>query len=378
MKRSKHSKLDSLIKKIYYGKKNAGSFSSPIKIQQSLRKKGGTVPSVYRIRKWMEKNDNYNLQKPIKRTYRQARIVVSGQHEQYDVDLADLSSWVEENDGFKYLMFVIDVFSRYLWIEPLKSKTGSEVKMAFQKIFNRSKVPDKIRSDGGSEFTNKVVGQYFKQNGVYHHIARNNAKANFAERVILTIKQKLWRYFLTKRSHRYIDIIQDIVSSYNKTPHRSLKTLAPEDVNETNSADLWAYLYLRPKDYTQKTKKKIRLYKQHFFFKKGDLVRVSYKKMPFERGYQQRWTSELFKVTERFLIQGIPMYKIEDFTGEEIKGNFYQNELTRVQKDEDSLWFIEKKIRKRRRNGKIEWLVKFEGWPDKYNQWVSEREIKDK
>lgn len=100
--------------------------------------------------------------------------------------------------------------------------------------------------------------------------------------------------------------------------------------------------------------------------------------MPFERGYQQRWTSELFKVTERFLIQGIPMYKIEDFTGEEIKGNFYQNELTRVQKDEDSLWFIEKKIRKRRRNGKVEWLVKFEGWPDKYNQWVSEREIKDK
>lgn len=72
------------------------------------------------------------------------------------------------------------------------------------------------------------------------------------------------------------------------------------------------------------------------------------------------------------------MYKIEDFTGEEIKGNFYQNELTRVQKDEDSLWFIEKKIRKRRRNGKVEWLVKFEGWPDKYNQWVSEREIKDK
>ena len=183
---------------------------------------------------------------------------------------------------------------------------------------------------------------------------------------------------MTKRSHRYIDIIQDIVSSYNKTPHRSLKTLAPEDVNETNSADLWAYLYLRPKDYTQKNKKEIRLYKQHFLFKKGDLVRVSYKKMPFERGYQQRWTSELFKVTERFLIQGIPMYKIEDFTGEEIKGNFYQNELTRVQKDEDSLWFIEKKIRKRRRNGKVEWLVKFEGWPDKYNQWVSEREIKDK
>lgn len=99
--------------------------------------------------------------------------------------------------------------------------------------------------------------------------------------------------------------------------------------------------------------------------------------MPFKRGYQQRWTSELFKVKTRFLIQGIPMYKLEDFSGEEIQGNFYQNELNRVNKDEDSLWFIEKKIRKRKKNGKIEWFVKFEGWPDKYNQWVTEQEIKN-
>lgn len=99
--------------------------------------------------------------------------------------------------------------------------------------------------------------------------------------------------------------------------------------------------------------------------------------MPFERGYQQRWTSKLLKVKMRFLIQGIPMYKLEDFSGEEIQGNFYQNELNRVNKDEDSLWFIEKKIRKRKKNGKIEWFVKFEGWPDKYNQWVTEQEIKN-
>lgn len=68
---------------------------------------------------------------------------------------------------------------------------------------------------------------------------------------------------------------------------------------------------------------------------------------------------------------------MEDFSGEEIQGNFYQNELNRVNKDEDSLWFIEKKIRKRKKNGKIEWFVKFEGWPDKYNQWVTEQEIKN-
>lgn len=80
--------------------------------------------------------------------------------------------------------------------------------------------------------------------------------------------------------------------------------------------------------------------------------------MPFGRGYQQRWTSELFKVKTRFLIQGIPMYKFEDFSGEEIQGNFYQNELTRVNKDEDSLWFIEKKIRKRKKKWKDRMVCK--------------------
>lgn len=87
----------------------------------------------------MEKNDNYNLQKPIKRSFRTAKVVVSGKNEQYDVDLADLSTWMNENDGNRYLLIVIDVFSRYLWVKPLKSKTGSEVKKALQKIFKRSK-----------------------------------------------------------------------------------------------------------------------------------------------------------------------------------------------------------------------------------------------
>ena len=61
-------------------------------------------------------------------------------------------------------------------------------------------------------------------------------------------------------------------------------------------------------------------------------------------------------------------YRIKDFMNEHIKGNFYESELQKVDKDEDTLWYIEKEIRKRKREGQIQWLVKFEGWPDKYNQ----------
>lgn len=107
---------------------------------------------------------------------------------------------MNENDGNRYLLIVIDVFSRYLWVEPLKSKTGSEVKKALQKIFNRSKVPEKVRSAGGSEFSNKEVGRLFKQNGIYHHIARSSAKACYAERVIQQWNKNFGDTFLHTKS----------------------------------------------------------------------------------------------------------------------------------------------------------------------------------
>lgn len=89
-------------------------------------------------------NDNNNLQKPIKRLYRTSKVVVSGKNEQYDVDLADFSTWMNENDGNRYLLIVINVFSCYISVEPLKLKTGSEVKKALQKYLIDPKYQKKL------------------------------------------------------------------------------------------------------------------------------------------------------------------------------------------------------------------------------------------
>ncbi|KAK3107337.1 hypothetical protein FSP39_012206 [Pinctada imbricata] len=327
------------------------------------------------------KNDEYSLQKPAKRRQRKIKVIVKGKFDQYDADLADLSYFSKKNKGYKYLLIVIDVFSRFLWVEPLKTKRGVEMVKSLKHIFEKGRPPQKIRTDSGSEFTNKEVSQLFKSLNIYHHIARNDAKANYAERVILTIKQRLWRYFIKNRTHRYIDVIQAVVNGYNATPHRSLKNIAPKDVNQSNEPDIWAALYLKPTKETSVIKidkKQIRLYKKKFEYKIGDMVRVSYKKLPFSKGYNQNWSSEIFKIKDRFLMQAVPMYKLVDFHEDAIKGNFHQFELARVQKSEQALWFIEKKIRKRRGNGQTEWLVKFDGWPAKYNQWITEDSIKDR
>ena len=78
------------------------------------------------------------------------------------------------------------------------------------------------------------------------------------------------------------------------TPHRSLNFIAPKDVNKSNEADLWAFMYLRKpaKEAKRTPKKRTAPYK----FKFGYLVRISYIKHPFRRAYQQQYTTENFKV----------------------------------------------------------------------------------
>jgi hypothetical protein len=107
------------------------------------------------------------------------------------------------------------------------------------------------------------------------------------------------------------------------------------------------------------------------------MVRISHENAVFKRAYNEQFSKEIFKISQRFRMQGIPMYRVKDFSNESIKGNFYESELQKVDKNEDSLWVIDKKIRKRTVHGKVEYLVSFEGWPSKYNMWIPASDIND-
>ncbi|CAC5381013.1 unnamed protein product [Mytilus coruscus] len=176
----------------------------------------------------------------------------------------------------------------------------------------------------------------------------------------------MYRYFTKQRSHRYINVLQDFVKTYNSTPHRSLNNIAPKDVNKENEADIWAFMYLKPKKPKQP---------QKFQFKVGDTVRLTKISNVFDRSYDEHFTREIFKIRKRFRMQSIPVYKISSFDNSPVSGLFYSGEMIKVNKDENSMWYIENKLKKRKRNGVIQWLVKFEGWPDKYNQWIDENVI---
>lgn len=108
-----------------------------------------------------------------------------------------------------------------------------------------------------------------------------------------------------------------------------------------------------------------------FKFKIGDLVRISYLKHPFRRTYQQQYTGEVFKIAKHYRVQGLPVYKLNDWNDQPIIGQFYGAELNKVSMDSKTLFLIEKVIRRRKRNGKTELLVKWLDYPNTMNSWIS-------
>ena len=154
------------------------------------------------------------------------------------MDLADASNISDENNGIKYLLFVIDIVSKYLWVKPLKNKTAKDVVKALKYILNKCRKCKKLRSDNGKEFNNNIMKTFLKNESIYYFTTQKpDTKANVVERVTQTIKNMMYRYFTKQRTHRFVDVLQDIVDSYNVTPHKSLNNIAPKDVNKDNEAD---------------------------------------------------------------------------------------------------------------------------------------------
>jgi len=100
-----------------------------------------------------------------------------------------------------------------------------------------------------------------------------------------------------------------------------------------------------------------------------DRVRISMHRQPFRKGYLGDWSEELFEITMR--LPTVPVtYELKDLAGEPIKGKFYEMEIQKVFKTDEERFDVDRILKTRKRNGKIEYLVSWEGYPSKFNSWV--------
>lgn len=292
-------------------------------------------------------------------------MLVDGIDHEWQVDLVDMSSLSKENDGFNYLLTCIDVFSKYVWVVPLKRKTAAALVEAFKKIFRGGRHPRILYADKGTEFSNRLLKKLLKDKDVQFVTSQNETKASVIERYNRTLKTRMYKYFTWKSDLRYIDALQQFVSAYNNTMHRSIK-LKPKDVNERNEKKVWETLY-EGKQSIARNKPVI------FRYQVGDLVRISKTRMTFEKSYLPGWSEEIFKIDSRQASRP-PTYRIKDLNDQEIQGRFYEKELQKVDKRDD-VYRVEKILRKRKRKGIAEVLVKWLGWPQDFNSWIPESDL---
>ena len=150
--------------------------------------------------------------------FRRRKVVVNDIDEIWAADLVDMQSFSKFNNGIKYLLMVIDVFSKYGWIVSLKSKTGVDVANALSKIFSERR-PMKMWVDKGKEFYNKHV----KALGVQLYSTENEEKSFVVERWNRTMKEKMFKYFSANSTRKYINVLDEMVNNYNNTKHSSIK-----------------------------------------------------------------------------------------------------------------------------------------------------------
>ena len=161
----------------------------------------------------MSQQDAYTIHKPIRRKFERNRVLVSGIDDQWQLDLADLQSLQKYNEGYRYLLICIDVFSKYAWAVPLKNKSGRTLVNAFQKILSSGRKPIHIQTDQGSEFFNPDFKKLMTEENITLLNTFNETKASIVERLIRTLKAKMWRYFTANKTMRYIDMLPDLMYS---------------------------------------------------------------------------------------------------------------------------------------------------------------------
>ena len=308
------------------------------------------------IQNWLL--DTYTIHKYNKKKFKRNKIIVNGIDDTWQADLVDLSNLSEVNDDYKWLLTVINVFSNFAWAIPLKNKQSNSVVEGFQKILQSGRYPNKLQTDQGNEFLNKNLKKLLKNVNMY--VLNSEMKASVIERFNRTLKEKMWRYFTFKQSHRYIDILQDIVYSYNHTFHRTIKT-SPNEVNKINEELIFKNIHGYSKDLGDSTVVKNK-------FKVGDKVRISKYKNIFEKSYTPNWTREIF-IVDKILPRVPTVYILKDQNNEIIQGIFYEQQMEKIFKNDD-IYYVEKIIKSRKnKKGIKEYFIKWLGYPDKFNSW---------
>lgn len=297
------------------------------------------------------------IHKNVRVNFPRRKVIMKDIDDLWQADLIDMQAVSKENNGYKYILVVIDTFSKYAWAYPLKRKTKHDICKAFTDLFGKGRIPNNLQTDLGTEFYNDELKKILTKLNIRHYSTYSVKKASIAERLIRTLKTKMYKLFSLKGNYKWIDgLLKDVVHEYNHSYHRTIG-LKPVKVNKNNAKML----------HDRYTKLSNRIVKR-FKFSVGDFVRISKHKGLFEKGYTPNWSTEIFKII-KVQKTSPPTYKIEDAEKRAILGAFYEQELLKTK--HPNIYLIEKVLKTKGNKVYVKWL----GLPSNENCWINKSNI---
>lgn len=354
------SDMNNALKEIYYNPVSASAFSSSERLLREAKRKGIDV-NKKDVDIFLSSQFPYTLyHRYVKRFKRNATVAMS-YGDLAQADLVDVTRYAGKNKGIKYLLTLIDVFTRLSFVEPLKTKSGIEVCNALERIF-RVYRPNNLETDAGKEFLNRHVQSLLQSLFVNYFVSHNEAiKCSIIERYQRTLMQKIEKLMCSKGNQEYIKDLNSVVEGINRSHHRTLG-MSPIEAANSDKQTIFRKLYGCDNE-RELLKHQAR---KKFRFTLGDHVRVPLVRQAFRKGYMQTFSDELYKVVQQKKTGERPTYVLENYDGERVRGSYYEPEMVLVSNSDLYRVHI---LRTRMKKGKKEYLVRYVNFPDQ-KEWI--------
>lgn len=302
------------------------------------------------------------LHRGARKNFPRRNYVMRGINDTFQADLVEMIPYAHQNKGYRYILMVIDVFSKRAWAKELKNKTGEEVTKAMASIFTDfpNHIPKNLHTDQGKEFYNQHFQKLMKKHGINHYSTYSKLKASIVERFNRTILNKIWQKFSLQGSHNWLTNLKKVIDEYNHSHHRTIQ-MKPINVTKANEKDLLRTVYKRNEiPFNVNINKRSK-------FKRDDHVRISKYKSIFEKGYTPNWSTEIFQISK--ILPTTPItYLLNDSSKTEIKGCFYQHELQKVKHPD--IFLIDKVLKRKGNKLFVKWL----GLDDSHSSWIEKKD----
>ena len=296
------------------------------------------------------------LHKQIRRNFPTRHVELKGIADLYQADLVEMIPFSKLNRGYKYILTMINCFTKFAFAIPLKTKKSNEIVKALLPILRTNKMKH-LQTDKGKEFYNIPVQSLLNNFNVNHYSTFSDKKATIIERFNRTLKNHMWKWFTANGTYTWVDVLPELITKYNNTVHRTIN-MRPVDVNINNEK----------KVLSQINKNRVKINKKPPKFQVGDRVRISKYKKVFAKGYLPNWTNEVFSVYS--INQTVPItYTLKDDKGNVLKGSFYEQEISKTKYGD--VFLIEKILKRKGDKLFVKWL----GYDKSHNSWVDKKRI---